>query len=131
MPLILALLLLVGCAAPAGTWLAVGATWDPQPYADAAIKVSGDRKGYLARGGVVETRAVLDGICFVDRGHPSGCAMPQLVYVLDREDPEQTALAHEFCHLGLAHGGGYSGPVIEATEPQADACSLLVHGMVP
>jgi hypothetical protein len=120
----LPLLLLCACATPRGPWTVTGADWPVQQWADAAIHLTGDRSGHLQAGGRVIVAPDITAMC----GFPAyGCGGPRLIYVQDVQPVERSALAHEFCHLGLQHGGGWGGPVVLATEPQADACALLVR----
>lgn len=132
----LLLALLAGCASPQRPWTVTGADWPVDRIAKAAIEVTGDRHGDLAAGGVVVAHYypdLFDALCDVAPGnHVSGCHRAGRVDVLVWEARglgpawETTALAHEFCHLGLRHGGGYSGPLVDASEPEADACGMLV-----
>ena len=133
------LLLLAGCAVTERPWRFTGAPrpadWDEKlPRLVAASRtVSGDRKEWLKAGGVVivyDTMEAIDGRCPVKPGwHVAGCAGPGGIDILlfppkgIGPDLYRTALAHELCHLGLTHGGGmWHGPVVGATEPEADAC---------
>lgn len=147
MPLILALLLLVGCATPRGPWVVrdhLPEEFGPQTLAmiEAAKAVTPDAKGWLARGGTVwwhsGSETVLDSYCGARPGAIiTGCSFPGRVDVLfwpwaplnhgtNPPDITRTALAHELCHIGLETGGGYGGPVRIPSEEQADACALLV-----
>ncbi len=138
MPLIIALLLLVGCATPKGPWVVQGvASADEEAKAlalvEAAKRVLPDEKGWLAWGGTIWLQPDLTGICSVPPPKvPTGCASPQAIWVLYPHpvggyDLALGALPHELCHLGLARGGAFGGPLDMATEDQANACALLVR----
>ncbi len=137
--LVVMLILAAGCAVTERPWRFAGAPrpadWDERlPRLVAATRtVSGDRKEWLKAGGTVtvyDTEASIDGRCPVTPGwHVSGCAGPGGIDLLllpskgIGPDLYDTALGHELCHLGLTHGGGmFGGPVVAATEPEADAC---------
>jgi hypothetical protein len=135
----LPLLLLCACATPRGPWTVKGAEWDVQAWADAAARVSGDGRGHLAAGGVVQVFTgpyATDIPCRAPEGmHYSGCAGRGFVKVLVwpprwGPGPQTTALAHEFCEIGLER---YEGPwrsIRFPSEAESDACALLVRQAV-
>lgn len=133
-------LFLAGCASPKGLWHAEGMDWDVQPWVDATIKVTGDKRGHLRAGGtvrVVTDAAAMLGRCVVPAGRiPTGCADPGLIDVLYWPErglgpsPGATALPHELCHLGLVRLNFWRSPVYP-TEDQVDACALLVRVEAP
>lgn len=137
----LALLLLSACATPQGLWYASGLYSDDvlkqaTAIVEAAKRVTPDEKGYLAQGGMIWIEPSIVGACPVLTGDtPAGCSEPGGIWLLwphprcsPGSDLTCSALAHEACHLGLARGGGLlGGPVVYATEDQADACALLVN----
>lgn len=138
LPLIV--LLAVGCATSHGSWSVAGGTLEEHAQAvaieAAAERVTPDRKGWLAQGGVITLLSTLDGICPVPTAKSaSGCSAPMFVWVLwphpkcpAGADLTCSALAHELCHLGLERGGGVLGGAVNTgPDDQADACALLVN----
>lgn len=142
MPIIIALLLLVGCATPKGPWVVAGPGTPEATQAranelvEAAKRVTPDRKGWLSQGGTIWLKSYVGDTCYaLPPKIPTGCAAPQSIWILYPHpaagyDLDGGALPHELCHLGLAKGGAFGGPLDTATDDQADACSLLVRQAV-
>ncbi len=137
MPLILALLLLAGCATPKGPWVVQGvASADEEAKAlalvEAAKRVLPDEKGWLAWGGTIWLQPDLTGICSVPPPkRPTACTSPRSIWLLYPHpvgglDVLGSALPHELCHLGLATGGAFSGPLDLKSDTEADACAARV-----
>ena len=136
MPLILALLLLAGCATPRGPWVVQGvASADEEAQAlalvEAAKRVLPDEKGWLAQGGTIWLFPDVSFACAVPAPlKPAGCCEPGRVWVRwphgSAADLTGSALPHELAHLGLASGGGFSGPLDLVSEARADAGALIV-----
>lgn len=123
----IAVLVLAACGPAPGPWTVEGAEWNVRPWVEAAISVTGDRSELLAAGGRIVVLPDLTAAC----GFPAyGCAAPGLIYIEAGRPIERSALAHELCHLGLTHGGGYSGPVVRPTEQEADAAAAQVRQVV-
>lgn len=135
-----AVVALTACATPSGPWvtsgLPVALEAQVQAYIHAAKVVTPDKKGFLAWGGDIIFKPDLTGYCVVPPGkRVSGCSEPGVIWVLwptpwGGEDITRTSLQHEICHLGLASGGAFGGPLTLATDAQADACALLVNQYV-
>lgn len=133
----LLLLALAGCATPRGPWTVQGVasvTEELQALqlVEAARAVLPDEKGWLAAGGTIHLLPDLRGVCSVPApAVATGCCTTGRVWVLHPHpvggyDVARSALAHELAHLGLASGGGFSGPLDLVSEARADAGALLV-----
>lgn len=140
-PMIVVLGLVVGAGCPViqTDWVMYGnVTLEQQAQAleliEVAKEVTPDAKRYLANGGVLSFRTVSEmvGRCAVPEGMAaSGCSSPGAIDVLlapPRFGPDllETSLPHELCHLGMASGGGCSGPLDLTSEAVADACGARV-----
>ena len=135
-----AAVVLLGCTTPNAPWYVSGldATDATRKQAadlvEAAKRVTPDKKGWLAWGGTITFLPDLTGYCSVPQGKiPTGCAQAQRLWILwphpactGGADLACSALPHELCHLGLASGGGFSGPLDLVSDERADACALLV-----
>jgi hypothetical protein len=134
--LALAILALTACATPRGPWTVQGvASSDEEAQAialvEAAKRVLPDEKGWLAAGGRIWLGPDVAFACAVPAPlKPAGCAEPGAIWVRwphgAAADLTASALPHELAHLGLASGGGFSGPPDLVSEARADAGALLV-----
>ena len=117
-------------APPSGRWAPTPAwTEEARIILDACREVTGDRIGFLARGGMIRVRLYPE-VCEDcaapgrDLEHTSGCAFGPGHLIELRLDPAKglgpaprtTSLAHECCHLGLGTDD----------ETRADACGKIV-----
>lgn len=130
---------LLGCATPNAPWYVNGldATDATRRQAadlvEAAKRVTPDKKGWLAQGGMIWLEPDVRGVCYAPPPKaPTGCASPHSIWILFPHpvggyDLALGTLPHELCHLGLAKGGAFGGPLDMAAEDQADACALLVR----
>lgn len=139
MPLILlAALLLAGCATPKGSWRVEGDVTEAErlealELVEAARRILPDEQGWLAMGGVIYMRPDVTGVCSAPAPRvPTGCSSPHALWVLfphpvHGRDLPASSLPHELCHIGLERPSTWFEPVIIPSDEQADACALLVR----